>query len=166
MFFIADDFQVQVFWAETHFTLPNHVANKINIGATRNVLIHNAASRHTEASIREDLEHIHNCIVISVKFIGGNAKIETNAVHNAMFARTCMMSRAKYKGSKIEWTKDDCDVPVPEKKIPLMPTTKANKQEVIPTNRFEVLSLDSGYDTETGLGLAKGKMKSSVLEIR
>lgn len=163
MFSITDRLQVQVSWAQNHFTLPNHVANKINIGATRNVLIHNAASRHTEASIREDLEHIHNCIIISVKFIGQNAKIETNAVHNAMFARTCMMSRAKYKGSRIEWTKDDCDVPVPEKKLPLVPT-KVNKQEDVSANRFEVLSLDSGYDTETGL--SKGKLKSSAVEIR
>lgn len=158
-------YQVQVFWAERHFTLPNHVANKINIGATRNLLVHNASSRHTEASIRNDLEHIHNCVVISVKFVGNNAKIETNAVHNAMFARTCMMSRAKYKGSKIEWDVDECAVPCPEKKMPLMPTDRGNKKvEEVVANRFAVLDLDGDYDTETGLG--KGKMRSSAIEIR
>ncbi|PNH39371.1 hypothetical protein VD0004_g7516 [Verticillium dahliae] len=29
-----------------------------------------------------------------------------------MFARTCMMSRYKYKGSKVEWDADGCTAPL------------------------------------------------------
>ncbi|KAG7128229.1 hypothetical protein HYQ45_012042 [Verticillium longisporum] len=36
----------------------------------------------------------------------------TNSVYNAMFARTCMMSRYKYKGSKVEWDADGCTAPL------------------------------------------------------
>lgn len=67
------------------------MANKIGIGATRNLVIRNASSRHTEEAIRNDLEHIHNLVVIGVTFRGQNVHINTNSVHNAMFARTCMM---------------------------------------------------------------------------
>ena len=159
-------FQVQVFWAERHFTLPNHVANKINIGATRNLIVHNATTRHTEASIREDLDHIHNCVVISIKFVNGNAKIETNSVHNAMFARTCMMSRAKYKGSKIEWDVDECAVPCPEKKVSSQPSQKVNVKEEVPTNRFAALDIDAEYDTETGMQKGKMNVTAKAVEIR
>ncbi len=47
----------------------------------------------TEDIIRDDLEHIHNLVVIKVEFVGSSCYIRTNSVHNAMFARTCMMSR-------------------------------------------------------------------------
>ena len=76
------------------FVLPGHVANKIAIGATRNLVIHNRSPKHTEEAIRDDLEHIHNLVVIKISVSGDNVYISTNSVHNAMFARTCMMSRA------------------------------------------------------------------------
>jgi hypothetical protein len=90
----ADGFhQVEVRWNERHFILPGHVAGKIGIGATRNLIIRRCGSQHTEEAIRDDLEHIHNLVVISINFAGGDCYIRTNSVHNAMFARTCMMSR-------------------------------------------------------------------------
>lgn len=49
---------------------------------------------HTRQGIKDDLEHIHNLVVIKVEFVGGSCYIKTNSVHNAMFARSCMMSRA------------------------------------------------------------------------
>lgn len=61
------------------------------MGATRNMVVRSTNTRHTEESIRADLEHIHNLVVINVKFTGQDAHISTNSVHNAMFARTCMM---------------------------------------------------------------------------
>jgi hypothetical protein len=67
------------------------VANKIRMGATRNIVIRFAHARHTEEAIRDDLEHIHNLVVVRVIFAGHDAHISTNSVHNAMFARTCMM---------------------------------------------------------------------------
>jgi hypothetical protein len=86
--------QVEIRWNDRQFILPGHVANKIAIGATRNLVIQNRTARHTEEAIRDDLEHIHNLVVIKVAFSGNNAYISTNSVHNAMFARTCMMSRS------------------------------------------------------------------------
>ena len=89
----AKTFQVEIRWNDRQFILPGHVANKIAIGATRNLVIQNCSPKHTEEAIREDLEHIHNLVVIKVTFTGQNVYISTNSVHNAMFARTCMMSR-------------------------------------------------------------------------
>lgn len=65
-----------------------------NIGATRNLVIRRYNPNFTEKVIRDDLEHINQLVVIRVVFKGSNAFISTNSVHNAMYARTCMMSRA------------------------------------------------------------------------
>ncbi len=70
-----------------------YVGSQINTGATRNLLIRPCDARITEEMIRDDLSHIHNIVVVSVKFADGNCLIETNSVHNALFARNCMMSR-------------------------------------------------------------------------
>lgn len=75
----------------TELIFASQVANKVGIGATRNLVIRNASPKHTEEMIREDLEHIHNLVVISVRVTGASVHISTNSVHNAMFARTCMM---------------------------------------------------------------------------
>jgi hypothetical protein len=129
-------------WSERQFVLPGHVANKIGIGATRNLVVRRCDPRHTAKSIQDDLEHIHNLVVIRVEFLNSSCYISTNSVHNAMFARTCMMSRAyvspstpasrprgadgsvsanlgvggrrarKYKGSKIDWDADECAQPL------------------------------------------------------
>ncbi|TVY64262.1 Negative regulator of differentiation [Lachnellula suecica] len=147
--------RVEIRWNERQFILPGHVANKIAIGATRNLVIQNYTPRHTEEAIREDLEHIHNLVVIKVSFGGNNAYISTNSVHNAMFARTCMMSRATYKGSKIEWDYDECAAPlqVPPKyqKENIQP-----KKKDAPLNRFHLLNMDDDDDDEldsSGLSL-------------
>lgn len=79
------------------------------MGSTRNIVIRNGTSKNlTEDGIRDDLEHIHNLIVVSITIDNGDIYISTNSVHNALFARTCMMSRATYKGLKIEWYPDEC----------------------------------------------------------
>ena len=101
----------------------------------------------TEARIREDLEHIHNLVVISVAFDKGNAFISTNSVHNALFARSCMMSRLTYKGMRIDYYPDECAGPLP--KIQYVP-----KREVPPpvkkldptVNRFQMLNLVGAED--------------------
>jgi hypothetical protein len=91
---VVNNFKVIIRWSERQFILPGYIANKISIGATRNLVIHKRNAKHTEDSIREDLEHIHNLVVIKVTLQGPDAHISTNSVHNALFARTCMMSRA------------------------------------------------------------------------
>jgi hypothetical protein len=109
--------RLEVKWNDRQFRLPAHVANKIHMGATRNIVVRNGTSRDlTEQGIRDDMEHIHNLVVISVKINNksGDIFISTNSVHNALFARTCMMSRSLYKGLKIEWYLDECAAPIPK----------------------------------------------------
>lgn len=80
-------------WSERQFVLPDHLSRKINYGATRNLVLRSCHPRVTEASIREDLNHIFNLVLVSVRMSDGNCYISTNSVHNALFARSCMMSR-------------------------------------------------------------------------
>ncbi|CAK4031894.1 hypothetical protein DOTSEDRAFT_156730 [Lecanosticta acicola] len=142
--------RVDVRWADRQFSPNGHVSNKIANGATRNILIRSALDKGlTEASIREDMEHIHNLVIIDVTFKNGNAYVSTNSVHNALFARTCMMSRNTYKGCKIEFYPDECDVPLPAraqlpKPIPREPT----KKHISLVNRFGMLDIDGSDSGE------------------
>lgn len=90
----ADEIKIEIRWSDRQFILAGHVANQVGSGATRNLVIRNRNPNLTEDVIRDDLEHIHNLVVINVTFKRSDAYISTNSVHNAMFARTCMMSRA------------------------------------------------------------------------
>ncbi|RAL01586.1 RNA-binding protein [Aspergillus ibericus CBS 121593] len=150
--------RVEVGWNDRQFYLPPYVRVKINNGASRNLVIYNVQPNVTEWVIRKDLDHIHNLIVISVKFKNGNAYISTNSVHNALFARSCMMSRFMYKGMKIGFYADECmESPAKSaKKEPQAPPKKA-----APVNRFQLLSLDGGEDDDdhanhNGLGMNNG----------
>ncbi|ROV98257.1 hypothetical protein VSDG_04395 [Cytospora chrysosperma] len=153
--------RVDVRWNDRQFILPGHVASKIGIGATRNLILRRCDPRFTEESIREDLDHIHNLVVIKVDFMGGSCYIKTNSVHNAMFARTCMMSRAKYKGCKIDWDLDECAQPFERptrvkhrKDTP--PARKTNGKSV--ANRFHLLNLeDDGDEAEMSLDFSAKK---------
>ncbi|KAI1500488.1 hypothetical protein F5X99DRAFT_236686 [Biscogniauxia marginata] len=140
--------RISIRWADRQFHLAPHVASKITIGATRNLIIRRCDLRHTEDGIREDLEHIHNLVVVKVDFIHGSCYIKTNSVQNAMFARTCMMSRFKYKGSKIEWDVDECDQPIEiiQKTTPKPQQSLPAKKPLDMQNRFDTLRLDDGDD--------------------
>ncbi|PYH47553.1 RNA-binding protein [Aspergillus saccharolyticus JOP 1030-1] len=100
--------RVETLWNDRQFYIPHYVRTKIHNGASRNLVLYSVHPNVTEWVIRKDLEHIHNLIVISVKFSNGNAYISTNSVHNALFARSCMMSRLTYKGMKIGFSPDEC----------------------------------------------------------
>ncbi|KAE8451878.1 hypothetical protein EG329_002719 [Mollisiaceae sp. DMI_Dod_QoI] len=135
--------RVEIRWNDRQFILPGHVANKISIGATRNLVIYNCNPKHTEERIRDDLEHIHNLVVIKVSFGGQNAYISTNSVHNAMFARTCMMSRSIYKGSKIEWDSDECAAPLERPLQARKENLPPKKKKDAPLmNRFQLLDME------------------------
>ncbi|ETS76025.1 hypothetical protein PFICI_12969 [Pestalotiopsis fici W106-1] len=138
--------RVFVKWADRHFHLAGHVAGKIGQGATRNMIIRRCGPDHTVDSIRDHLEHIHNLVVISIDFIGSSCYIKTNSVHNAMFARTCMMSRVTYKGSKIEWDVDECAQPLEVSRKPSVPKPLQSLATKPPgvkiRNRFATLRLD------------------------
>ncbi|KAK1083084.1 hypothetical protein LTR33_003492 [Friedmanniomyces endolithicus] len=136
--------RVEVRWAERQYRLNGHIQNKITNGATRNIMVHNAqVNGLTEPRIREDMEHIHNLVIIDVTFRNGDAYISTNSVHNALFARTCMMSRTRYKGCKVEFSRDECDVPLPAPayKIRAAPA-QSPKKKYPKTNRFDIINMD------------------------
>lgn len=145
--------QLEFAWNDRQFILPGHVANKIGIGATRNLIIRGVHANITEDRLRDDLDHIHNLVVINISFENGDAHVSLNSIHNSLFARTCMMSRVTYKGMRIEWYPDECAQPlpktqhVPKKEIRQPPPKKQNPI----ANRFQMLNMDGTEDgTEDG----------------
>ena len=140
--------QIEFVWNDRQFVLPGHVANKIGIGATRNLVIRAVHPNITEQRLREDLDHIHNLIIINLFFQNGDAYLSLNSIHNALFARTCMMSRAMYKGMRIEWYPDECAQPV--LKTPYLPRKenmqRSTKKSNAITNRFQMLNMDGTED--------------------
>lgn len=144
--------RVEVKWADRQFRLNAHIGNKIANGATRNILIHSALEKGlTEPRIRDDMEHIHGLVIIDVAFRGSDAYVSMNSIHNALFARTCMMSRTTYKGCKIEFVRDECDVPLPSKAyVPkaIGAKKKAKKAGLAIDNRFGMLNID-GADRDS-----------------
>ncbi|RAH60040.1 hypothetical protein BO85DRAFT_367793 [Aspergillus piperis CBS 112811] len=154
--------RVEVGWNDRQFYLPPYVRAKIDNGASRNLVVYNVQPNVTEWVIRKDLDHIHNLIVISVQFKNGNAYISTNSVHNALFARSCMMSRFTYKGMKIGFYPDEC-LGTPGKYPKKEPQAPAKKTGSMP-NRFQLLSLDGADDEDDhpshdGLGRMNNGMR-------
>jgi hypothetical protein len=152
--------RIEAKWNDRQFVLPGHVANKIGMGASRNLVIQGYDNRHTEEVIRDDLDHIHNLVVVKIEFIGGNCYIGLNSVHNAITARQCMLSRLRYKGKKINYDVDECAQPYPQ------PAPKVRKEMAPPKkgvsavhNRFQLLNLDDGDEDEI---VATFQAKNSV----
>jgi hypothetical protein len=148
--------QVEVSWAERQFFLRTFIKQNIDHGASRNLVIRNVNPNITEAFIRQHLDHIHNLVVIDIQFSQGNAYISTNSVHNAMFARSCMMSRTAYKRMRIEFSLDECIRPFPKVEIyqksngktvesPPKPAKKPTKPQ---PNRFESLSVENSGESD------------------
>ncbi|WPH03052.1 Hypothetical protein R9X50_00592600 [Acrodontium crateriforme] len=138
--------RIEIKWADRQFHLHGHVLNKSENGTSRNILIHNALDKGlTEERIREDMEHIHNLVLIDVTYRGSDAYVSTNSIHNALFARTCMMSRKTYKGCKIEFYRDECDAPLPMRQN--IPNSTIMRQKPIRktslTNRFDLLDVET-----------------------
>ncbi|KAI4225683.1 MAG: hypothetical protein L6R36_003726 [Xanthoria steineri] len=138
-------------WSERQFYMPGHVASKIRIGATRNLIIRSVKQNVTDERLREDLDHIHNLVIISISFVDGNVYLSLNSIHNALFARTCMMSRAMYRGMKIDWYPDECALPLPKtENIARKEMASAPKLKPSPmVNRFQMLNMDDDA-TEDG----------------
>lgn len=105
----------------------------------------------TADTLRDDLDHIHNLVVVSIKFHQADAIISLNSVHNAMFARTCMMSRAAYKGSRIEWYPDECAQELLKvHHTNRQPAAASPKKASSMTNRFQMLNMDGTEDGSDG----------------
>jgi len=139
-------FQIEVKWADHQFRVHNYIVDKMSRGATRNLLIRNAANNGlTEQRIRSDMEHISNLVIIEVKWRGADACVHTNSVGHATTARACMISRNAYKGC-VEFLADECDVPLPQRVIQkTMPSTVETKKNFgrnsLP-NRFGLLNTE------------------------
>jgi hypothetical protein len=133
-------------WADRQFNVPSHVSNKIANGATRNLVVRGVGGKLAAAQIRDHLDHIHNLVVVDINFRNGDAYISTNSIHNALFARTCMMSRTAYKGLRIEYFPDECAGPLPRIKAHVFPPTAVSKTKPI-TNTYALL--DTGSETES-----------------
>lgn len=73
----ADKGKVEWAWNDRQFILPAHVANKINNGATRNLVIRNCPPNITEEKLREDLDHIHNLVIIDISYVNGGMFLPT-----------------------------------------------------------------------------------------
>ncbi|KAK5128402.1 hypothetical protein LTR85_003070 [Meristemomyces frigidus] len=142
--------RIEVKWADRQYRMNGHIQNKIlNNGATRNILVRNAfANGLTEPQLRADMEHIHNLIIIDIQYRNGDAYMSTNSVHNALFARTCMMSRTTYKGCKVEFFPDECDIPLPAPTFKMRaPPPEAAKKNMPLANRFDLLKMAGGDDS-------------------
>lgn len=117
------------------------------------------AARVTEEQIRDHLDHIHNLVVVDIYFKNGDAYISINSIHNALFARTCMMSRTIYKGTRIEWALDECAAPLPQTSmrtrppvmhVPSIPLSTANTYAPLETGS------DVDSDSQTEYHMSKG----------
>ncbi|OAR01802.1 hypothetical protein LLEC1_00678 [Akanthomyces lecanii] len=138
---------ISVSWSTRQFILAPYVSQQLRGGASRNLVVRHYDRRITAESVRADLEHIHNLSVINVEFSGLDCYISTNSITAASFARTCMMSRLPYRGSRIEWAPDECMQPLSQLKSKIgtgasMAQTKAN------LNRFSLLDIGEDMDAE------------------
>jgi hypothetical protein len=141
------------------FFLRPYIHQNLQHGASRNLVIRNVNANITAQLIRDHLEHIHNLVVLDVRvdYVQGHAHVHTNSVHNAMFARSCMKSRAAYRGMRIEFGGDECadDYPAEvqqERKRDRRDQKQKQKQKQgvalgSTANRFEMLRLE--YESES-----------------
>jgi hypothetical protein len=142
--------QVEISWSDRQFYLRPYIKQNIDHGASRNLVIRRVHPNISASLIREHLDHIHNLIVIDIRFNSGNAYISTNSVHNAMFARSCMMSRTTYRGMRIEYSPDDCAQALrkggrtPPKIEPKAPAKATGHLQ----NRFQMLSVDGSENSD------------------
>ena len=130
--------------------MPQHVSNKIAGGATRNLVVRGIAGKIDADQIRDHLDHIHNLVVVDIHFKDEDAYISTNSVHNALYARTCMMSRTAYKGARIEFYPDECAAPLPRPSFkPRAPPAPVTKKPPPFSNSYALLGADSGCGSDS-----------------
>lgn len=148
--------QIEVFWDDRQHFLQGHLARRIyNNGATRNLVIRFAKADITEESIREDLDHIHQLVIVSIHFQFGHAWVSLNSVQQAVTARSCMSSRFKYKGTRIQFYPDECAEQLPPyvKRQPQpQPELSSKKSGFNFANRFATLTVDDESRSSVDVG--------------
>jgi hypothetical protein len=152
--------QIEVFWDDRQHYLQGHLARRIySNGATRNLVIRFAKADMTEESIREDLDHIHQLEIVSIRFEFGHAWVSLNSVQQAVAARSCMGSRFKYKGTRIQFYPDECSEPLPPY-VRRQPQPQPQPQQELSSkksgysfnNRFATLTVDDESRSSVGFG--------------
>jgi hypothetical protein len=97
------------------------------------------------------MDHINQLVIVDIRFRGADAYVYTNSIGYATFARTCMMSRLEYKGCKIWYFEDECDVALPKLRstsfVPASVASKKTTQKPTMPNRFGLLNTEG---TEAG----------------
>lgn len=150
--------KISVEYAEKSFWTPKSVATRIEQGATRNLLIRGLDLDIDEDRLRADLDHIHNLAVVEIypPKDGNGMVVSLNAIHLALFARTCLRSQIMYKKAQISFYPDKCtesQIPNPHKGFkPLGDKTnvrKLAKFDCLPRNRFQLLKISDEEDNET-----------------
>ncbi|KAJ5020605.1 carbon-nitrogen hydrolase [Bipolaris maydis] len=136
-------------WNDRQFHVPSHVSTKIANGATRNLVVRNIAGKITADQIRDHLDHIHNLVVVHIYFKNGDAHISTNSIHNALFARTCMMSRTAYKGARIEYYPDECAQPLPQPTKAYAQPQRTHVKTAPLVNQYALLDIGSDDESES-----------------
>lgn len=136
--------RVHVSWDENQHFLPGGVARRIHCdGATRNLVIRFPKPEITEQVLRDDLEHINTLQIVSIKTIRGHIYVSLSGVRQALAARSCMMHRLRYKGSRIEFWPDECAEPFAPALSRPQPNQNLSKhkakQSTNSINRFNVL---------------------------
>lgn len=129
-------------WDQKQYYLTSGLANRIRCeGATRNLVIRFPKPEVTAKVIRDDLEHIHTLEVVDLHFRNGHAWISLNGIKNAITARSCMSSRLRYRGSRIEFWPDECAGPFPSRTKPPVQQCSdlQNKASAVFSNRFLTL---------------------------
>jgi hypothetical protein len=148
--------QIEVFWDDRQHYLQGHLARQIySNGATRNLVIRFAKPDMTEESIREDLDHIHQLEIVSIRFEFGHAWVSLNSVQQAVTARSCMGSRFKYKGTRIQFYPDECAEPLPpyvRRQPQPQPALSSKKSGYSFNNRFATLTVDDESRSSIGFG--------------
>jgi hypothetical protein len=111
----------------------------------------------TEERLRGDLDHIANLRVERIIRIDGGSGLQCNlnSICAALFARTCLRSRAFYKVCKVEFGTDECSKPLPDPKTgdgkeirqkPGPPQQRGNRYALFAEDGGEEFGDDSDVD--------------------
>ncbi len=116
---------------------------------SRNLVVRGIGGKVTEQQIRDQLAHIYNLVIVNFYFWKGDAHISTNSIRNALHAKPCMLSRAMYKGTRIDWAPDECAAPVPKPSMTTpSPVLCMPRSGLAMTNTYAPLAISSELDTE------------------
>jgi hypothetical protein len=153
-------FQVNIKWREStrQFVILRSIQRQIvHDKASRVLVLRNAPSTLTEERLKEDMEHIANLRVEKIFRTnrGKDLQCNLNSICAALFARTCLKSRAYYKVCKIEFGVDSCARPLPDFKEYRTDTVPSPvvERSPRPANRFNaLLNDDDGEEDDDDLG--------------